>query len=425
MKHDLLRGLSGKCSCGMDHQVSVRKVVMDENGLSLVPQIMEELSITGNGILVCDNNTYQAAGEKLKAMLPSCCALILPAHDLHANESGIALLEKRVSDEDFLIAVGSGTIHDITRYVAEKKKIPFLSVPTAASVDGFVSNSCALVLEGLKVSVPAAAPVACILDLSVLAAAPLRLTAAGLGDLLGKYTAMADWKIGRLFTQEYYCERIAKMQYDAIDRAIKAAPKLKDGDLDAYAILAEGLILSGLAMQLTGITRPASGAEHYVSHFIEMGMAPSCRKDALHGEKVGVGLVMVSQVYHTFAQLPVKDWLGNKEHRLSEKELFDIFGKVTSEVMWENRQDVYENTSIEDLQYHLKDIVRFINEIPKPEELERILKLTDASTTPEELGLSLDDEIRTYRYSSYVRNRATLMKLLTKFGIVEQCINFK
>ena len=100
----------------------------------------------------------------------------------------------------------------------------------------------------------------------------MRLTASGVGDLLGKYTALADWKITNILDGEYICDRICEMEYDALDKLKESLDGLSNRDINAYEELMYGLLLSGLAMQMTGHSRPASGAEHHMAHFWEMAV---------------------------------------------------------------------------------------------------------------------------------------------------------
>ena len=169
-----------------------------------------------------------------------------------------------------LIAFGSGTIHDLTRYTAFKLNIPFLSVPTAASVDGFASTVAAMTFKGFKVTIPAKAPLAIFADTAIISRAPRYLTAAGVGDLLAKFTALVDWKISHLLTGEYLCDKIVTITEEALQTLLNVIDDLALQKEEAFEPLMYGLILSGLGMQMIGNSRPASGAEHHLSHLWEM-----------------------------------------------------------------------------------------------------------------------------------------------------------
>ena len=163
-----------------------------------------------------------------------------------------------------------------------------MSVPTAASVDGFVSNVAAMTWKGLKKTVPAVPPVAVFADTRIFADAPARLTASGVSDLLGKYICLADWKIAHLLTGEYICDRIVELEEKALRTVVSSLREIAQGEGNGCEELMYALILSGLAMQMVGNSRPASCAEHHLSHLWEMEVINE-KLDALHGEKVSVG----------------------------------------------------------------------------------------------------------------------------------------
>ena len=193
-------------------------------------------------------------------------SVCLPEENLHADEIAVEkVLGELKGAADVLLAVGSGTIHDITRYVANERMLPFCSIPTAASVDGFVSTVAAMTWHGFKKSFSATAPRFVIADTGIFSKAPYRLTASGISDLLGKYTAIADWKLRTLLQGSIFCERICQMEMEAVSRVIDSIDGLRAGTPQAYEELMYGLLLSGLAMQMVGNSRPASGAEHHLS----------------------------------------------------------------------------------------------------------------------------------------------------------------
>ena len=183
--------------------------------------------------------------------------------------------------------------------------IDFVSCPTAASVDGFCSSVAAMTWHGCKKTLTAVAPKLVVADTDIIKKAPVRLAKSGFGDMIGKYIALADWKIGNILTGEFYCEKIANMTLEATKEVLQAIEGIINGCDEAYEKLIFGLLLSGLAMQMMGNSRPASGAEHHISHLIEMS-PPSLnvKSDALHGEKVGVGTLIALREYKRLAMLP-------------------------------------------------------------------------------------------------------------------------
>lgn len=210
------------CSCGRKHEVIVDDIIIEQGAIEKLPEILasEKYQSFQKIVMICDENTYKAAGEKVETLIPGLEKVILEPENLHANEHGVEATKKGldlIGQPDLMIAVGSGTIHDITRYHAYNMKIPFFSVPTAASVDGFVSTVAAMTWHGFKKSFTAVSPIVVIADSDIFKKAPMRLTASGVADLLGKYTALADWKIAHVLTGEYICKEICDLENRALD----------------------------------------------------------------------------------------------------------------------------------------------------------------------------------------------------------------
>ena len=272
-----MKEFTGECTCGKEHRLKVKDMILEQGALQRIPEFLQKDPYTQyrNFAMVCDDHTYEAAGKEVERLIRGIKVIKLNPENLHANEIGVQKVRKALEQMegiDCLIAVGSGTIHDLTRYHAYEDQIPFISVPTAASVDGYVSTVAAMSWYGFKKSMIAVSPILVVADSRVIAHAPMRLTASGVGDLLGKYTALADWKITHLLNGESICSRIFSMEYEALDNLKKSLEGLIRGEIAAYEELMYGLLLSGLAMQMTGNSRPASGSEHHMAHFWEMAV---------------------------------------------------------------------------------------------------------------------------------------------------------
>ncbi len=402
---------SGACSCGRTHAFTLKKLVLHEGALSELPALIAELGDFHSMVMICDGNTYDVAGHAVKNML-DVYDICLDSKGLHANEHGVAAAESLMPDEcDLLIAVGSGTVHDITRYIAYQRGVDFVSVPTAASVDGFVSSVAAMTWKGVKRTLTAVSPIAMLADSRILAEAPRALTASGVGDLLGKYIALFDWKLGTLLTGEYYCPEIVRMEEDALKALVENIDLIADASPKATETLMYGLVLSGLAMQMAGNSRPASGAEHHISHCIEMEVFNDTNP-ALHGEKVGVATCMVSDVYHALATKRA-DALGfAPENGVDTEEIERIFERLHEQIKEENKSFSLPEDMGARLAANWERICELIEEIPTGDDLRALLKTSGGSTTLSDLGLDEALASKLFRYSPMVRNRLTLMRLI-------------
>ncbi|HIX67397.1 MAG TPA: sn-glycerol-1-phosphate dehydrogenase [Candidatus Anaerostipes excrementavium] len=418
------------CGCGRKHEIVVDDIIIDSGAVKELPEILKRSAYADKKslVMICDENTYEAAGRQVEELVPELKKIVLDPENLHANEHGVEAAKKgldEIGDVDLMIAVGSGTIHDITRYHAYEMKIPFFSIPTAASVDGFVSTVAAMTWHGFKKSFTAVSPIVVIADTDIFKKAPLRLTASGVSDLLGKYTALADWKITHLLTGEYICDEICKMEYEALDRLRASLGGLTTGDKDAYENLMYGLLLSGLAMQMTGNSRPASGAEHHMSHLWEMEVINDYI-DFYHGEKVGVGLVLASKIYHKAAERMLEGDFQVKDSMPVETDLIqENFNKpgMYEIIMEENTPNLLDEVDSAKLIEYKEEIASIIREIPTAEELIAMIDQVEGVKSLEDLGFDESYQAKTANLSPYVRARITFMRLLKFYDFYEEVIS--
>ena len=198
-----LEHLRKPCTCGRAHEISVRGIWIEEGASKRLYEMLTEgeLREFTAPVIVWDDNTSEAAEEALEDVAEICQEICLSSAGLQADNRSVEILEETLPEEtDLILAVGSGTIHDLSRYVSSQRRIPFISVPTAASVDGFLSTIAAMTWNGMKKSLPAQAPLYVFADTDIFSKAPYRLTASGISDLLGKYICLADWRIANLVT---------------------------------------------------------------------------------------------------------------------------------------------------------------------------------------------------------------------------------
>jgi len=351
--------------------------------------------------IICDVNTEKYAVKYFPAML----RYVYPDRQ-HATPEASLLAAPGIRENGvgMLIACGSGSIHDITRYLASELSLPLISFPTAASVDGFASSMAAMTINGQKLTVPSHAPCALFAEPDVFCDAPEALTLSGIGDLVGKYISLFDWKMGHLLTGEPYDPAIEQMERDALHSLFS----LTYGTREFVIKLMEGLVISGLAIQQFGNTRPASGSEHHLSHFWEMHCVNE-PTDALHGEQVGVATIILLKKYRELTSLTIT------KKPLNYAYLAPIYGNMTEGILRENLPFIPDTITQEiwdgawDEIHHLAK-----TELPSPEWVADFLRSKGGKTTLSDLSLPDTEEFlnTTLTYAPYVRNRLTMLKLL-------------
>ena len=416
-----LSKFNGPCQCGKSHSILVDNILIESGCIRKLPDLLKSPSYEQfkHIVIICDDNTYHAAGNEVQQLLPDASLICLNSDGLHADEHGVAAIENHMKRDhlmaDLFIAVGSGTIHDLTRYVAYERKIPFFSIPTAASVDGFVSTVAAMTWYGFKKSMIAVSPILVLADTDIFSKAPYRLTASGISDLFGKYTAIADWKIANLVTGEYICSILCDLEFEAIQMVRQNLEGLKSGKGAAYEQLMYALLLSGLAMQMIGNSRPASGAEHHFSHLWEMHVIND-PIDAYHGEKVGVGLMNCCSIYHNIRELIEQDLIElhpcDIEVPLLEKYLPK---ELQEEMIKENTPYPLNEIDLDILHSKLPKIGEIIEQIPEPDEMYQLLKDAGCPALMEDINLTADITPLSAMLAPYIRGRLTLLKLSKLF----------
>ena len=216
-----------------------------------------------------------------------------------------------------------------------------------------------------------------------------------------------------MLTGEYYCEYLAEMEEKAL-KAVKGSIRaIESGEEEACEKLMYGLILSGLAMQMAGNSRPASGAEHHMSHFWEMEVING-PLDALHGEKVSVGTMLVLEEYKRLAKAISEKRCKVTEYKNSDEELLqETFGKkgILEKIRKENEPELLLEVQLERLKECLPEIAEIIEKLPEPEEMKVLLEKAGCRRSLNDIGLSDKDKELSLRLSPYVRRRLTLMRV--------------
>ena len=269
---------------------AARSVVIDDSLDGREVELVAALGLGHHLAVVADEDTYAALGRRVERALAARFAVQRVVLDRapHADTATIDRLVEHLDPRtEAIVAVGSGTINDLCKMAAIARGCPEVVFATAPSMNGYTSLSASITEAGLKRSVRAATPVGVFFDLGVLAAAPVRLIRAGLGDSVCRPTAQADWMLAHLLLDRPYREAPFAMLAGDEAALFSQAGALVAGDLSVMRHLVRTLVLSGFGMTISGGSYPASQGEHLLSHYIDVMRAADV-PSALHGEQIGV-----------------------------------------------------------------------------------------------------------------------------------------
>lgn len=377
--------------------------------------------------LVCDPHTYQALGQKVITRLDrdgmEVKTICLEGDEIIADEATLIQVLLAVGEDVRpFIAVGSGTLTDITRYASYVTRAPFISLPTAPSVDGYTSMNAPLVIRRYKETIKAHGPLGVFADLPTLCAAPRPLIAAGFGDMLGKLTALADWKLSHLLMDEPYDKEVATRANKALQSCIDQADEIGKGTEKGIYTLMEGLIETGLCMLKVGLSHPASGSEHHISHFWEMKLLRENRPAIFHGAKVGAATAIMAGYYQELRQTSPADLAALAAHAtLPDREdeiqaIRSTFGPISDQII--ETQGIYLSLKPADFEAlkrrvitHAAGILQIADDVPTPAEVKSLLTATGAATDPESLGLNQEDVRLGVENAHWLRSHFTLLTL--------------
>jgi len=432
--NDFLKGTL-ECVCGKPHSISLKNVLIEKDAITKLPKLLEQLGYK-KILMIADSNTYKVAGSKVEDVLTKGNVSFkkyvykVGGKDLVPNEEAVGKLMIEVEkDTDLILTVGSGTLNDLGKFVSYRLGISCIIVATAPSMDGFASNSSALILGNLKTTCDANCDEAIVGDINILKRAPMEMILAGFGDILGKYSALNDWRLSQVINNEYLCEVAYKMASNSLNKCIDNAEGIKNREDVAIENLMEALIVAGIAMSYVGKTRPASGSEHHLAHYWEMMFSFDGKKALLHGTKVGVATVITAKLREILANSDI-----NYEEAIAKAKKFDqskwienvqkLFQKAATGVININEKE--NLNSIEDklkrisiIQNNLEKIQSIIKEMPTAKEIELILKKVGAPYSTKQIGIDEKDLVNGILNAKEIRTRYTILNYLWDIGVLD------
>jgi len=304
-------------------------------------------------------------------------------------------------------------------------------IATAPSMDGFSSVGAALIVDNLKTTYEVVPPKAIIADINIVKRAPLNMISAGFGDILGKYSCLCDWELSRMINGEYYCKFVVDLVRNSIKKCTNNIEGIKNGNDTALADLTEGLILTGIAMSFVGNSRPASGSEHHLSHFLEMMFLFRGKEAVLHGTKVGITTIAVLKLYQMlkgqkidFAASAEKVKHFNKEKWVEQiNKIYQAGAPAVLTMEEKSKKNSLEKHKerIEIIKKKWPEMMKVIDKlIPDVTTIEKILKEVEAPINPIEVGIDAETFLNSLIYGKEIRNRYTILQLLWDLGLLEE-----
>lgn len=426
---DLPYGKTISCECGKTHRIKPEKVFYGKNILENLEGVLENFSGVKNITVIMDNRTSVISGEKVcdiagrkftvnriilednkKAGTPVC------------DDITFEKIKAAIQDIDLVVPVGSGVISDLGKWVADYYKIPCITIATAASMNGYASTNIAPTLNGIKSVVWAICPEYIFADSDVIKNAPYELTASGLGDILAKSVSSTDWFMNHLIWDDYYCQRSVDLIKDVEPLYFNNSAALKNGDENAQEALFHALLLTGVAMTMVETSFPASGAEHMISHTLDMMSMLDGVEHDLHGRQVGIGTVLTSEVYRKVLSVESPDFVepitgidtslwGNIADLVNE----EYQGKITR--LNEAREFILKGNNWDMLREKLSPMVRH------PKDVKACLENANAATRAGHIKIDKQRLITAFKHSHEIRSRFTVIDLANLFGILPSAID--
>ncbi|MBQ9099205.1 MAG: sn-glycerol-1-phosphate dehydrogenase [Clostridia bacterium] len=407
------------CACGQQHTFDIKAVEIGHGVVDRVGAILQEAGFGKRLLLVADDHTLRVAGGVLPSLQQAGFSVkkwIYP-NLLYARAEQVREVEALCADVDAILSVGTGSLNDICRVAAKNCHKAFCIFATAPSMDGFAADLAPIIENNFKTSWPGKQPDVILADTTILANAPTELKAAGFGDMVAKYLGIFDWKVAALLLDEHYCPAIADLTMESVKRMLSLADRVTAQDEEAAGSIMESLVLSGLAMKLAASSRPASGAEHAVSHYWECYKLSRGIWPEFHGKKVGVATVLMNRIYRNVAQRVEHITVGTSP--LSKEEVLAAFTPMQiPEVEKINAFAIAGRVDPERLVKKWPEIRQLaMSFLPDDGELLSLMKRAGAATEPEEVRVDTDLLIKGLRYHPFMKSRLLLTHLFPMMGL--------
>ena len=426
--------LKNPCPCGKAHTVAIDEVVVGKGVVRRLPEFVKKYG--KKPFVVADRNTFAAAGENVCELLKTAAipfgSFVFKDAALEPDEKAVGAAFMHFDPScDVIVGVGSGVINDISKILSNLTGKPYIIVATAPSMDGYASATSSMSRDGVKVSLNSRCADVIIGDTDILKTAPMHMLRSGLGDMLAKFVSIAEWRIAHLITGEYYCEEVAQLIRSAVKKCVDNAEGLLRREDAAIEAVFEGLVIGGVAMAYAGVSRPASGVEHYFSHVWDMrGLEFGTQVD-LHGIQCAMATMKAVELYEQVMAIQ-PDYAKAKAYvdafRLEDwnSRLREFLGSSAEAMIeLEEKEGKYRKDThaarfalIEENWENILTILR--QELPAKEELCKLLDAVGISRDLMTIGVDRELAKETFRATKDIRDKYVLSRLAWDLGILEE-----
>jgi len=425
--------LKNPCPCGKSHTIAIDEVVIGSGVVDRLPEFVRKYG--KKPFVVADVNTFAAAGERvcnlLKATDIPFGSFVFKDTALEPDEHAVGAAFMHYDKTcDVIVGVGSGVINDICKILSNLTGKPYIIVATAPSMDGYASATSSMSRDGVKISLNSRCADVIIGDTDILKTAPAHMLRSGLGDMLAKFVSIAEWRIAHLITGEYYCEEVAQLIRDAVKKCVDNAEGLRKGEEAAIEAVFEGLVIGGVAMAYAGVSRPASGVEHYFSHVWDMRGLEFGTKVDLHGIQCAMATMKAVELYEKVMEV-TPDYAKAKAYVESfcleswNKQLREFLGSSAETMIeLEKKEGKYRRDThaarfarIEKNWPAILEILR--QELPNKMELCKLMDTVGISRDLATIDVDSETAKMTFRATKDIRDKYVLSRLAWDLGILE------
>lgn len=411
--------------------------------LPRIAELFETLFPGKRALVVADLNTWRVAGEEVHRLLAAAGIAqvgpyVFTDPGLYAQWQFVEELDKVLAGTDAIpVAVGSGVINDLTKLSSHHNDRRYLVVGTAASMDGYTAYGASITKDGNKQTFDCPAPLGMVLDPTIAAAAPAKMSASGYADLIAKIPAGADWMLADAVGADSVDNFAFSLVQEGLQEALSDPAGARAGDVTKVEQLAEGLLLSGFAMQAAQSSRPASGAEHQFSHLWDMEHLRYNGASVSHGFKVGIGTLASTAFLEFLLAAPVEKldvdacvaaWKSWEQTEEEIRRIFDNDPEFVARGLVETKGKYVDKEGLRRQLVRLQEAwpelrERIAGQMIPFDEVHRRLELVGAPCEPEQIGISREKFRASFEKIPYMRSRFTVVDVAFRCGWMEEWLD--